>query len=36
MKKDSHNQCIRHTTVKFQDTKENRNSLDPVVGWGGT
>lgn len=34
MKKDRHDQCIRHIIIKYQDTKENGNILNPVGGWG--
>lgn len=32
MKKDLHDQCIRHIIIKYQDTKENGNILNPVGG----
>lgn len=34
MKKDQHDQCIRHIIIKYQDTKENGNILNPVGGLG--
>lgn len=34
MKKDLHDQRVRHIIIKFQDTKKNGNILNPVGGWG--